>query len=279
MMYQVLWFFIGLCIGSFLNVCIYRLPKDRSIVSPPSHCPQCKKPIVWYDNIPLISFLILRAKCRHCQMRIPFRYFVVELLTGLLFVFFYSQFGLTLVFFKCVFFFSLLVLVSFVDIDHHAIPAYFCFLGIIAGLAFSAYESVPFVRAFLRSDAPPSIQQIPLYRTFVGLLFGLGFTYFFKFAGDMFLTMYLSLRKKESIEGEKESLGLGDVDFMGMVGVFFGIKFALITFFVAPFIALIYTVFALLFKKSHLIPYLPYLSLAALVTFLWGDKILRLVLG
>ena len=97
------------------------------------------------------------------------------------------------------------------------------------------------------------------------------------FFGDIGIDFYLKLRKQESIEGERESLGLGDVDFMGMVGVFLGIKAAVLVFFIAPFIALLYSIFALIFKKSHLIPYLPYLSLATVITFFWGNKILSFI--
>jgi len=112
-----------------------------------------------------------------------------------------------------------------------------------------------------------------LFRCFIGLLFGLGFTYLFKLFGDVFIILLLYLRKKESIEGERESLGLGDIDFMGMVGAFLGIQGVLLVFFIAPFFAVFYSIFALIFKKSHLIPYLPYLSLATVVVFFWGRNI------
>jgi prepilin signal peptidase PulO-like enzyme (type II secretory pathway) len=114
-------------------------------------------------------------------------------------------------------------------------------------------------------------------RSLRGLIFGLGFTYLFKFFGDILLNIYLSVRKKESIEGEKESLGLGDVDFMGVIGVFLGIKAVVMVFFLAPFFALVYSLFSLIVKKSHLIPYLPYLSLAAITVFFWGNHILKMI--
>jgi prepilin signal peptidase PulO-like enzyme (type II secretory pathway) len=118
---------------------------------------------------------------------------------------------------------------------------------------------------------------LPFVLALRNLILGFGFGYLFKFFGDVFIDVYLTLRKKESIEGERESLGLGDVDFLGMVAVFLGIKSAVLVFFIAPFFAVLYSVFALIFKKSHLIPYLPYLSLATITVFFWGDKILNFI--
>jgi len=261
-------FVMGACVGSFLNVCIYRLPKDISIVKPSSFCPKCNSPIRWFDNIPLLSFIALRGRCRKCKGSISFRYPLVELITAVLFLFLYSRYHLTLSFFKLMLFFSLLVVVSFIDIDYHAIPAYLCFLGIAAGLVFGVYET------FIEFKTG-RVDNLTIITDFKNLLFGLGFTYFFKFFGDVALNIYLSFKNKDSIEGEKEALGLGDVDFMGMVGLFLGMKAIVLTFFIAPFIAVIYSVFAIIFKKSHLIPYLPYLSLAAFVSFLWGNNILN----
>ncbi len=266
----ILPFTIGACIGSFLNVCIYRLPKDLSIVRPSSFCPKCKACIKWYDNIPILSYIILRGKCRSCHTRISFRYLIVELITGLLFVFLYNKFFLSSDFFKFAFFFSLLIVVSAIDIDYHAIPVYLCFIGVVVGLFFALYDSVLELNAGI-------IYNLAIIEALKNLIFGFGFTYFFKFIGDIGLALYLALRKKDSIEGEKEAIGLGDVDFMGMVGVFLGAKTVVVTFFIAPFIALFYSVFALIFKKSHLIPYLPYLSIATFITFIWGDSILKFI--
>ncbi|MDP2923700.1 MAG: prepilin peptidase [Candidatus Omnitrophota bacterium] len=264
-------FIFGSITGSFLNVCIYRLPKDKSIIKPRSFCPECQTQIKWYDNIPILSFLFLKGKCRKCSGKISLRYPIVEFITAILFLVLYINFGLTFNFFKYIFFFALLVVVSAIDIDYHAIPAYLCFVGIIVGLGFDLGATVKVIKSGLTD-----LQFLPIFKSLKNLIFGLGFTYFFKFFGDIFINLYLTLRKKESIEGEKESLGLGDVDFMGMVGVFLGAKAVILVFFLAPFFAIIYSIFALIFKKSHLIPYLPYLSLAALTVFFWQDKILQL---
>jgi leader peptidase (prepilin peptidase) / N-methyltransferase len=267
-------FFFGACIGSFLNVCIHRLPMDKSIIGPRSFCPKCKRTIKWYDNIPLVSFVILLGKCRYCKEKISLRYPLVELITAVLFLALYINFGISVYSIQVAFLFSMLVLVSFIDIDYHAIPVYLCVMGIIAGFGFHLAQTISIFRAqgyidFFRS---------PVFYSARGILFGLGFVYFFKLFGDVFINIYLALRKKDSIEGEKESMGLGDVDFMGMIGAFLGVRAVLGIFFLAPFIAVIYSIIALVFKKSHLIPYLPYLSLATIIWFFWGNQIIQLII-
>jgi len=265
-------FIFGSIVGSFLNVCIYRLPKDLSVVRPRSSCPHCKALICWYDNIPLISFFALAGKCRKCKGKISLRYPLVECITAIFFVILYNQLGYSPVLYKYLFFFCLLIVVSFIDIDYHAIPAYLCFVGILFGL----FYDLIFTAHLLARGMITDWQFVPILRSLKGLIFGLGFTYLFKFFGDIAIGLYLSWRKKESIEGEKESLGLGDVDFMGMVGVFLGMKQVVLVFFLAPFFALLYSAAALFLKKSHVIPYLPYLSLASVAVFFWEKQILKI---
>lgn len=226
---------LGGCIGSFLNVCIYRLPKEKSIVTPRSFCPNCKTTIKWYDNIPVLSFILLGAKCRQCKTKISFRYPFVELIAAVVFFLLYVRFGWSLNFFKFAFFFSMLIVLSFIDIDYHAIPAYLCVLGVAVGLAFALWESIVMFNSMM-----VDLKDLPIVNAFKALVFGLGFTYMFKFFGDVFVQVYLSMRKKNDIEGETESLGLGDVDYLGMVGVFMGIMAVVLTFFIAPFVAMFY---------------------------------------
>ena len=273
MIVKIVIFIFGSCVGSFLNVCTHRLPKSESLVFPGSFCPKCKVPIKWYDNVPILSFFFLRGRCRECSEKVSLRYPLVELITATFFLVLYLKLGLTIELAKYIFLFSLLIVVSFIDIDYHAIPVHLCFIGIIVGLLFSLWPTLELLKAGVFD-----LETLPFYRALKGLLFGFGFTYAFKFFGDIGIDFYLKLRKKESIEGEKESLGLGDVDFMGMVGVFLGAKAVALIFFLAPFIALLYSIFAIIFKKSHLIPYLPYLSLATIITFFWGNKIFSFIL-
>ncbi|UCG35844.1 MAG: prepilin peptidase [Candidatus Omnitrophota bacterium] len=267
---KFLLFVIGCCVGSFLNSCIYRLPQRISLIKPRSSCPHCKTPLKWYENVPLLSFIILRGRCSHCRQRISLRYPFVELITAVLFVALYQKFGIGMSFFASAFFFCLLIVISFIDIAYHAIPIYLCFLGIVVGLGFSVAKSIILVRQWVFN-----IYNFPLITAIKGMIVGFGLAYLFKFFGDQFIAFYLAVRKKESIEGEKESLGLGDVDFLGMVGVFMGIQGAVMVFFIAPFLALFYALLAIIFRRSHLIPYLPYLSAASVVVFFWGNHIVR----
>jgi len=272
MIYSLFVLLLGACVGSFLNVCIFRLPLKKSIVFPGSACPSCSAPIKWYQNIPVLSYIFLRGKCASCSSRISFRYPLVEALTAGIFLILFYQQGFSFAFLKFAFFFCLLIVMSFIDIDYHAIPMYLSVLGVSCGIVFSFAETC----VLLYQRAVWDTLALPLTRSFIGLIVGFGFAYLFKFFGDAAVSTYLSWKNKESIDGETESLGLGDIDFLGMVGVFFGWKAAVLTFFLAPFCAIIYTVAALILKRSHVIPYLPYLSLAALIVFLWGNDILRL---
>src|SRR5208283_906517 len=115
---NVLCFVFGAIVGSFLNVCIYRIPRDVSIVRPGSGCPACAAPILFYDNIPLISYVLLRGRCRKCGRTIPIRYPLVEMITAALFVVFYRVLGLSLELPVSLVFASLLIVVSFIDLDH-----------------------------------------------------------------------------------------------------------------------------------------------------------------
>ncbi len=137
-------FVVGLAFGSFLNVCISRIPRDESIVSPPSHCPHCGAGIRWYDNIPLFSWIVLRGRCRACNERISFRYPAVELLTAVLFVGCYAAFGLTwttLKFCVCIF---LLVGLIFMDAETGLLPREFTYPGIVLGLILSGIATTDY---------------------------------------------------------------------------------------------------------------------------------------
>src|SRR5262249_2496066 len=146
----------GLLIGSFLNVCIYRLPRDLSVVRPRSYCPECEKPIAWFDNIPLLSSLRLKGRCRHCGKPIPARYPVVEALTAVLFFVFVAALGPSLVAFKFCLLSALLVGMVFSDLEERILPDEFTLGGLVAGLALS--WGGPIV------DVPPEVLVRPIMR-------------------------------------------------------------------------------------------------------------------
>ncbi len=260
------WFFIfaiGSMVGSFLNVCIYRMPLEQSIVWPGSHCPSCKKSIPWYLNIPLFSYAFLRGRCRFCGCRIPIRYFLVELLTGLLFIFLFNRYNASFDFiFYAVFLCGLLV-ATFVDIQHRIIPDEISIGGAAAGLLLSAVRAVMF--------SEPSSRWYPVVDSFLGILIGGGIIFLI---GYLFDLVYFKMLKKPPIQGETESMGGGDVKLLAMIGAFLGWKSALITFFLAPFLGIAVGLVNLLAKKDHTIPYGPFLSLAAIAALLYGDRII-----
>lgn len=247
------WFALGSCIGSFLNVCIVRMPREQSIVSPGSHCPQCKKPIAWYDNIPLVSFLCLRAACRHCRRPISWRYPLVEALTALSAVAVFGRFGFTAVAVIYFAFICGLIVSSFIDLEFQIIPDEISVGGLVVGLALS-----PLVPSLHGTDS----RLLALGYSALGMLVGGGLLYLTGMLGDFVF--------------RKESMGGGDIKLLAMAGSILGWKLVALTFFVAPVLALIPGVFVLLFKRSHVIPYGPFLSLGLILALFAGNDLLRI---
>lgn len=200
-------FAFGLIFGSFLNVCIYRMPRGLSVVSPRSACPTCGKQIAAYDNIPVLSWLLLRGRCRACHTRITPRYMIVELLLGLLFLACFAEFGLRLETLKwCSFSFLLLGLV-FTDAETHLLPDKLTLPGLALGIAWSLLVAVPGPLGFYY-DRSASPALLSLGDALIGAAVGAGFIY-----GTA--AIYLRLRGAEG-------MGMGDVKLMAMVGAFLG---------------------------------------------------------
>ncbi|MFH0762734.1 MAG: prepilin peptidase [Candidatus Omnitrophota bacterium] len=267
MLSTVVAFIFGSIVGSFLNVCIHRMPKGESVVWPRSHCPHCGKRIPGYDNVPFISYIILKGKCRFCRKKISLRYPLVELLTALLFVLLFKHYGLTYNFFFYVVFACGLIIATFVDIKHRIIPDEVSIGGLIIGFILSS------IRGFHLS--PFSFNWRPMFGSLLGIVIGGGVIYL---SGFLFDLVYFKLLKKPPIQGETESMGGGDVKLLAMIGAFLGWQRALLTFFVAPFFGLLVGIVLLVRKKDHTIPYGPFLALGALVSIFWAGKILRLFL-
>lgn len=204
----------GLLIGSFLNVCIYRLPLDLSVVRPRSFCPSCERMIAWYDNVPVLSYLILRARCRHCRAPISWRYPLVELMTGALFFGALLRFGPNVAAAKACVFGAALIALIFTDLEERILPDEFTLGGVLAGLVFAAFVPVhgPF-GFFLFNEYPArwlSMADSAFAAAFSsGLLWAIGF-------------LYQKLR-------HKEGLGLGDVKLVAMIGAFLGLEGVLLT--------------------------------------------------
>jgi len=266
MLAKIIVFIFGSIIGSFLNVCIHRMPRGESVVWPSSHCPHCNKRIPAYDNIPFLSYLALGGACRFCKEKISLRYLLVELLTALLFVALYSRFGLSYNFFFYMALACGLVVSTFVDIKHRIIPDEISVGGLILGFILSAVKGFnlqPFFFYFR-----------PAINSLLGIVVGGGIIYL---TGKIFDLVYFKMLKHPPIQGETESMGGGDVKLLAMVGAFLGWPGALLTFFLAPFFGVIIGIINLLIKKDHTIPYGPFLSLAAIVYLFWADKIIGLI--
>ena len=259
-------FFFGSIVGSFLNVCIYRLPLEKSVVKPRSYCPHCNKTIPWYDNIPFISYLILWGKCRSCKQRISLRYFLVELLSAGVFLFFYLRFGAGFNFAFYTLFACLLIVATFVDIAHRIIPDEVSLGGAVVGLFLSSLRGL--------NVSPLNFNYSFLQSSLLGIIAGAGIIYL---TGKIFDLIYFKLLKKGPVDGETESMGGGDVKLLAMIGAFLGAKAAILTFFLAPFFGAIIGILNLLIKKQHTIPYGPFLSLAAFISLFYADQIIRLI--
>jgi leader peptidase (prepilin peptidase)/N-methyltransferase len=240
-------FLFGLCFGSFLNVCIYRLPRGLSVVSPRSACPQCHTPIAAYDNIPVLSWLILRGRCRQCKTRITPRYAIVELITGLLFLGVYLYFGPTLETLKyCVFSFLILGLI-FTDAETRLLPDKLTLTGFALGLTFSLF--IPVSGPLLRY-APDVFPEMPdigwriisLGHALIGALMGAGFIWL---AGEL----YFRLRGQEG-------MGLGDSKLMLLIGAFLGAKLSILTIFLACVVGSIYgiSIFPAIYRRRQQAP-------------------------
>ena len=238
-------FLFGLIVGSFLNVCIYRLPREQSIIYPPSNCPECGRPIKFYDNIPLVSYIILLGKCRTCANPIPIRYPIVELVTGLLSMALFMKFGPTpqypLLFLYC----AALLVISFIDLEHQIIPDIISLPGILLGFAFS-------ILGFTGTGWLGSL---------IGIIGGGGFLY-------MVAILFERLTRKEGMGG-------GDVKLLAMMGAWMGWR-------ALPFIILISSFAGTVIGGGSLlisgrsyrtkIPFGPFLALAALIYLFFGTE-------
>ncbi len=240
-------FLFGLAFGSFLNVCIYRLPRGLSVVTPRSACPNCKQPIAFYDNLPVLSWFILGGRCRNCKTKITPRYWMIELLTGLLFLACYWYFGLTLATLKyCVLAFLLLGLI-FTDAETKLLPDKMTLPGLALGVIFSllvpvhdlASQFLPGI-VTLPFSGEVSLRLLSLLDSLLGAAIGASFIYG---AG----AVYLRWRGTEG-------MGFGDVKLMAMVGAFLGIKLTIFTIFTASIAGSVFgvtTVFVVWLKRTH----------------------------
>ncbi len=241
----------GMAWGSFLNVVIYRLPHGLSLALPPSHCPQCETRIKLYHNIPVLSWVLLRGKCRYCGAKIPATYLLVEVLTPLAFLALYLNFGLSLHFFISCLFSSGLIALTFIDLYHQILPDKITLPGLVLGLIY----------AFFRDD-------LTLRQALVGAVVGAGILLL------VYGTYYLLRRK--------EGLGMGDVTLMLMVGAYLGWRGAVLTLILGSFLGALVGVYIIVVRRKDMqfaLPFGTFLAPAAFVGLVWGERIITWYLG
>jgi len=247
----VLIFILGLIVGSFSNVCIYRIPRNESIIFPASHCPKCHSPIKPVDNIPLLSYILLKGRCRNCKSKISIQYPIVELLTGLIYLVIYLIYGLSIQSLIYIILSSALIIIAFIDLNEQIVPDVISLPGIVAGLVLSFF--VPYI-SFIDSAS--------------GIVVGGGIILIIGLAGSAIF--------------KKEAMGGGDVKLAAMVGAFLGWRYIIISLFLGFFLGAIVGIILILSKiksREDTVPFGPFIVLGSFITLLWGEKIITWYIG
>lgn len=235
-------FLFGSAIGSFLNVCIYRIPKKESIVFPSSHCPACNKKIKPYDNIPIISYILLKGRCRECGERISFQYPLVEFLNAAGYVIMVWKFGAGINAVIYALLFSALIVVTFIDLEYQIIPDRITLPGILIGFILGA-----------------TVLPVGWLNSLIGLLLG----------GGLFYLVAVASRG---------GMGGGDIKLIAMLGAFLGWRYTLLTIFLGALAGAIVGLSLMVFKgkgRKHPVPFGPFLALGAIASLLWGNDIIN----
>jgi len=240
---------LGAVVGSFLNVCIYRIPSGKSIVFPASHCPACKHPIKFYDNIPIISYLMLRGKCRHCSKRISPLYPVIELLSAVMSVLLFRRYGLSPDYLFAFLFTCALIVITFIDLKHQIIPDVIS----LPGIPLFALAAIFFMDVTFRDSL-------------IGILAGGGFLFLIAL-GYQLLT-------------KREGMGGGDIKLLAMVGGFLGWQSLWFVIMASSLIGAVAGVSVMISKgkdTKYAIPFGPFLSIGAIAYIFWGNMVMKLL--
>ncbi len=248
--FTLLTFFGGACVGSFLNVCIHRIPRDESIVRPRSHCPACGTLIAWYDNLPLLSYFLLRGRCRACRATISPRYVLVEMLTAVLFLAVWNQHGLSAQTLPYLLVTGGLILATFVDFEHYIIPDSVSIGGMVAG---------PLISALVPALHGAETALDGALASGIGLVAG---------AGSLWLVAEIGTRVLK-----KEAMGFGDVKLLGAIGAFLGWQAVVFTILVSSLLGSVIGLGLIALRQrawQSRLPYGPFLAAGALAWMLGG---------
>ncbi len=253
---------LGLALGSFLNVCIFRVPKRKSVLWPRSFCPHCRRPLRVWENIPVLSFLWLRGHCRQCRHPIGWVHPTVEVSTAVLMLVLFDRFGLQPALFVNALFFSLLVVLVFIDLFERLLPDVITLSGTGAGFLLSSFQTASFFQddSFLSRFEP---FWIPFAGSLLGIVAGGGILW-------LVAILYLRIRK---IEG----LGFGDIKMMALVGAFLGWRYAWLTILMGSLLGVVLGSLYMLLSgrgRRYELPFGTFLGIAALGVTLWGPELL-----
>lgn len=245
-MWEIVSLIFGAIVGSFLNVCIFRIPKNESIVIPGSHCPNCNTPIKFYDNIPILSYILLGARCRYCKHSISIQYPIVEVITTISSFLIFIKFGISTDYFVYFFFICALIILTVIDLYHQIIPDVISLPGIVVGLLASLI-----------------IRNVSFLESLIGMILG---------GGSLFLiaVAYQWLFKKEGMGG-------GDIKLLAMIGAFLGWKSVFITIILSSFIGSIVGIILISIKGKdfkYAIPFGPFLSIGAAISLFYQKEII-----
>ncbi len=247
-MFTIFVFIFGACIGSFLNVCIYRIPENNSIVTPGSFCPVCKQSIPFYCNIPILSYVFLKGRCKFCHNPISIRYPFIETLTGIFAVLLFYKFGIGLTMVYWFVFISVLITISFIDIDHQIIPDIISLPGIL--IFASSFYFLP---------------EMTIKDTILGIFAGGGSLYAVAF-------LYFLIKKQEGMGG-------GDIKLLAMIGAATGIKGVFFIIFagslLGTFFGILIMVYTRIADSKLKIPFGPFLAMGAILYIFFGEQLIQ----
>jgi len=247
----ILIFILGLAVGSFSNVCIYRIPRNESIIFPASHCTKCRSPIKPVDNIPLLSYILLKGKCRNCKSKISIQYPIVEFLTGFIYLIIYLIYCLSIQTLIYIILSSALIIITFIDLKEQIIPDIISLPGIVIGLILSFF--VPYI-SWIDSA--------------LGIIVGGGIILIIGLTGSLIF--------------KKEAMGGGDIKLAAMIGAFLGWRAIIISLFLGFFLGALAGIFLILSKikkREDTVPFGPFIVLGSFITLLWGEKIISWYIG
>lgn len=248
----------GLMIGSFLNVCIYRIPKEESIVKPHSHCTNCGTRLKALDLVPLFSFLFLGGKCRYCKTRISIRYPLIELLTAGIFVSLLWKYGVSAELFATAFLMSILIAVFFIDLEHYIIPNGLVITGLAGGAVLAVYNIFYPVQALYGDRV--------WWNPFISVFIGSGFLLLVAVVGG-------------KIYNTEDALGMGDVKIFAAIGIFLGWKMTVFALFTSIILGGVLSFLLILLKikdRKDAVPLGPFIVIGTYITLLWGWDLFNL---